>query len=110
MSGRSNDGDDDLTCRKDSFLFVREGREGVRRHHEPFSGVGDSTWSSLVFIVHGDVFDDDCGDVFCDADVDDNIDDIWNISKVDNNIIINTIIISRSHLSPNTSSLSIMPL
>ena len=57
LSGKSNDGDDDLlTCRKDSFLFVREGREGVRRHHEPFSGVGDSTWSSLMFIVHVDVF------------------------------------------------------
>ena len=66
-------------------------------------------WSSS-FMLHGDVFDDDCGDVFCDADVDYNIDDVSNISKVDNNIIINTIIISRSHLSPNTSSLSIMPL
>ena len=37
-------------------------------------------WSSWS-MVDGDVFDDDCGDDFCDADVDDNIDDIWDISK-----------------------------
>ena len=34
-----------------------------------------------MFMVDGDVFDDECGDVFCDADVDDNIDDVWDISK-----------------------------
>ena len=32
-----------LTCKKDNFLLVRDGREGVLRHHEPFSGLAAST-------------------------------------------------------------------
>ena len=32
-----------FTCKKDNFLLVRDGREGVLRHHEPFSGLAAST-------------------------------------------------------------------
>ena len=55
-----------LTCRKDNFLLVREGREGVRRHQDPFSGVGDdSTCSSFpYFIFVADAVDIIRGEIF----------------------------------------------